>query len=129
MQASTPIRIRSKNWQALKAAYANEQQGKCGVCARLMDKQHLDYDPDTKAVRGVLCSACMDRLTWSENYEEQISDYKRRAKRFSSHKIEDKPLRVSAQERRDAKRRELLRRIEAEDAAFKRDHPALAQEP
>ena len=38
------------------------QDGKCGICARKLEKFHIDHHHDTGAVRGLLCHRCNLRI-------------------------------------------------------------------
>lgn len=39
-----------------------DQGGKCGICARKLEKFHIDHHHDTGAVRGLLCHRCNLRI-------------------------------------------------------------------
>lgn len=126
MQASTSVHKRSRQWRELAQAHAAQQQGKCGICEKDMDSVNLDYDPGDKHVRGVLCAACKNRLSWSENYAQQIETYKKIGRRFAHQRVATTSLKASARERTETRRQELLQRLAAEGDAFGAAHPGLA---
>ena len=54
-------RSRAKRRRGIHDRYAEQQNGKCGICCRPIDdslQAHLDHDHRTGAIRELLCKRC-----------------------------------------------------------------------
>lgn len=60
-----------------KAALAERQGQKCGLCSRSFTERPATVDHCHKSgkIRGLLCRGCNSRLAWFENHREVVETY------------------------------------------------------